>query len=278
MTAPPAWAEMIFNAPSPREAWEAIFRTLADLAVVSSSPVELHNKTIAADRLLAESAWELWLAYSQEVPRTAAVLRRWWSTPSSHGRAVLVLDALSLRELAALLGGAKARGIEPISVQATGAEVPSDTDQFAKALGLGSRSSLANNGAPAGFVFAFDSTYTDVLNLPFEDCVGAVPHETNVFVWHTWLDDLIHVHKRLPDQIYKLAHETLQSEGFWKFVERLRQGRRWSLRQIMATRLPGSSRPRNEIRRSSRLCGTPSVPPVTRRPLVPGPTASCRPW
>lgn len=226
MTTLPSWAGLILDALPSREAWEVIFRTLADLAIASSSPVELHNQTVAADRLLAESAWELWWAYSREAPRTAAALQRWWSTPSSHGRAVLIMDALSLRELAPLLGGAKARGIEPANVQVTGAEVPSDTDHFAKALGLESRSSLANNGAPSSFVFAAESAYTDVLRLPFEDCVGSVPYEANVFFWHTWLDDLIHVHKRLPDQISRLAYEALQSEGFWKFVNRLRQGRR----------------------------------------------------
>lgn len=226
MTATDSWTELILDASSPRAAWEAIFRTLADLATVSSSPVELHNHTVAADRLLAESAWELWQVYSQEAPRTVPALQRWWATPSSYGHAVLVVDALSLREVAALLGGAKAQGIEPVSVQVTGAEVPSDTDHFAKALGLGTRSGLANNGASSSFAFAADSVYTDVLNLPFEDCLGSIPPEANVFFWHTWLDDLIHVHKRLPDQIYKLAHETLQSEGFWRFVDRLRQGRR----------------------------------------------------
>jgi hypothetical protein len=47
-----------------------------------------------------------------------------------------------------------------------------------------------------------------------------------VFVWHSWLDDLIHVHKKLSDQIYKTASTTLQDDGFWKFVNRLRQGRK----------------------------------------------------
>lgn len=225
MTVSAPWPELILTASSPGEAWGAIFRTLADLAVSSSSPVELHTHTVAADRLLAESAWELWQAYTQEAPRTVATLRRWWAASSAHGRAVLVMDALSLRELAALLGGASTRDIEPVSVHVTGSEVPSDTDHFARALGLGTRSSLAYNGAPASFVFAADAVYTRVLNLPFEDCVADIPNEANIFFWHTWLDDLIHVHKRSPDQIYRSASETLQGEGFWKFVNRLRQGR-----------------------------------------------------
>lgn len=91
---------------------------------------------------------------------------------------------------------------------------------------MSSRGSLANNGAPSGFALFDASVYTDVLSLPFEDSVGIVPYEPNVFVWHTWLDDLIHLHKKQPDQIYKLASTTLQGAGFWKFVDRLRQGRR----------------------------------------------------
>jgi hypothetical protein len=32
--------------------------------------------------------------------------------------------------------------------------------------------------------------------------------------------------KKLPDQIYKAAAATLQDDGFWKFANRLRQGRK----------------------------------------------------
>ena len=108
----------------------------------------------------------------------------------------------------------------------TGAEAPSDTDQFARALGLPSRSHLAGNGARGSFNLFPSKAYTDVISVPFEDSVGGIPHEPNVFVWHTWLDDLIHVYKKLPDQIYKAASTTLQDDGFWKFVNRLRQGRK----------------------------------------------------
>ena len=62
--------------------------------------------------------------------------------------------------------------------------------------------------------------------MPFEDAVKDIHHDPNVFVWHSWLDDLIHVHKKLPDQIYKIAAATLQDDGFWNFANRLRQGRK----------------------------------------------------
>ena len=222
-----AWASTILDASDPSAAWAAIFNRMLELAQDTPSPVELHNQTQSPDRLLAETAWELWQAYPESAPRTAEALQQWWREPSGgEGKAVLVIDALSLRELQALLGGAKAHGIEPTKVRVTGAEAPSDTDQFAKALGASSRGSLKNNNAPGAFVFSGDGCYTDVLSYPFEDCLGSVPNEKNVFLWHTWLDDLIHVHKKLPDQIYKTASEGLQVDGFWQFVDRLRQGRR----------------------------------------------------
>jgi len=220
------WVQIILDAPSVSEGWKAIFGRLADLALSSSSPIELHNQTVAPDRLLTESAWELWTAYQNEAPKTADALKSWCSGPSPSGRAVLILDALSLRELPLLVGGAESRGIKPVGVRVTGSEVPSDTEQFARALGAPSRSSLSNNGAPPGFVPFDGSGYTDVISLPFEDSAGRIPAASNLFIWHTWLDDLIHVHKKLPDQIYKAASATLQGDGFWKFVDRLRQGRK----------------------------------------------------
>lgn len=178
-------------------------------------------------RLLAESAWDLWLAYPASAPLTSRVLAEWCKpTPSPTGRAVLILDALSLRELPYVLGGAQKRGIELTDVRATGAEVPSETGTFAKALGVSQRSSLANGSAPSGFMLFGDAAYTDVLSCPFEDCVGTVPNEPNVVLWHSWLDDQIHLHKRTPDQIAAAVPDILQGDGFWKLVDKLRQGRK----------------------------------------------------
>jgi len=221
----PTWVDIILDTPSPTDAWQGVFAQLKEIAASCSSPIDLHNQTVAPDRLLAETAWELWLSYPNAAPRTSSQLREWCAAPSSIGRAVLVLDALSLREMPWLLGGAQARNIQPSDVRVTGAEAPSDTDQFARALGVPSRSHLAGNGAPGSFNLFPSKAYTDVISVPFEDGVGRIPHESNVFVWHSWLDDLIHVHK-LPDQIYKAASTTLQDDGFWKFVNRLRQGRK----------------------------------------------------
>jgi hypothetical protein len=221
----PSWVDIILDSPSPKDAWNGVFARLREIAVSCGSPVDLHNQTVGPDRLLAETAWELWASYPGAARRTSSQLREWCAAPSNIGHAVLVLDALSLREMTWLLGGAQARNIQPSDVRVTGAEAPSDTDQFARALGVPSRSHLAGNGAPGGFNIFPSKTYTDVISVPFEDALGGIPNESNVFVWHSWLDDLIHVHKKLPDQIYKAASTTLQDDGFWKFVNRLRQGR-----------------------------------------------------
>jgi hypothetical protein len=222
----PTWVDIILDSPSPTDAWNSIFARLGEIAVSCGSPVDLHNQTVGPDRLLAETAWELWESYASAARRASSQLREWCAAPSIIGHAVLVLDALSLREMPWLLGGAQARSIQPSIVCVTGAEAPSDTDQFARALGVSSRSQLAGNGAPSGFNLFPSKVYTDVISVPFEDAVGGIPHESDVFVWHTWLDDLIHVHQKLPDQIYKTAFTTLQDDGFWKFVNRLRQGRK----------------------------------------------------
>ena len=229
MTSSSEWIPLVIDAPSATEAWEGIFAKLKELALSSRSPGELHNQTVAPDRLLAEGAWDLWSQYSSEAPKTSTALKEWCLHASSSGRGVLVLDALSLRELPLLLGGAASRGIYPSSVQVTGSEVPSDTDHFARALGVPSRSSLSGNRRPASFVLLEGSAHTDVLNHPFEDCLGAVPNDADLLIWHSWLDDLIHVHHKSPDQIAKTATSTLQGDGFWKFVERLRQGRKLAI-------------------------------------------------
>ena len=216
------WAGIILDSQAPETAWASIFSSLLDLAKQSSSPVALHDATVIPDRLLSEAAWELWESYPEHAVKTSAMLKDWTSQGSA--KAVLILDALSLRELPILLSAAAVRGADPLQVNVTGSECPSTTDQFAKAIGLSSRSALANDTKPGTFSLFGGNCYTDVVSMPFEDC--AVPPAPNIVIWHTWLDDLIHLQKKLPDQIASLAAGTLQGDGFWNFVNKLRQGRR----------------------------------------------------
>lgn len=218
-----AWEELILDSADQTADWEQIFAKLLEIARLSASSVELHYETVVPDRLLAEAAWELWEAYPALARRTAQQLQEWCSRTIPTGRAVLIIDALSLRELPIILGAAEARSIPLATVATTGAECPSTTDQFAKSIGVSSRSALANDTKPASFKLFNAPLYTDVLSLPFDDC--PVPPVTNIFIWHTWLDDLIHLQNKLPDQIAANASTVLQSDGFWNFVNKLRQGR-----------------------------------------------------
>jgi len=214
------WSGIILDSKSPQDAWAEIFSAMYALSRSSSSPVALHDATVIPDRLLTEAAWELWEAFPMHAEKTSGNLKGW---AVGSGKAVLILDALSLRELPILMGAAEARGIQPVQVKVTGSECPSTTNHFAKSLGLPSRSALANDGKPGTFALFGGDCYTDVVSLPFEDC--AVPPTPNLVIWHSWLDDLIHLQQKLPDQIASIATSTLQSDGFWNFINRLRQGR-----------------------------------------------------
>lgn len=215
------WTDIIFDSETLKTAWAAIFSSLLDMAKQSSSPVVLHDTTVIPDRLLAEAAWELWESYPEHAVKTSALLMNW--TNQGAGKAVLILDALSLREMSILLSAAGIRGLNPLQVRVTGSECPSTTDQFAKSIGIPARSALANDKKPGTFSLFKGNCYTDVVSMPFEDCT--VPPVPNLVIWHTWLDDLIHLQHKLPDQIASLALSTLQSDGFWNFVNKLRQGR-----------------------------------------------------
>jgi hypothetical protein len=199
--------------------------------VATSSPAALHRETVIPDRLIAESAWELWQAFPTAAPKAIDAIRAFWSTASaSAGTAVLILDALSLRELPLIVAGAAKRGIAATSITVCGSAVPTETIGFAAALGLTTRSQLFNNQPPASFAFAGPDVHTDVLEEPFGDCVARVPAKPRLFFWHKWPDEpLIHDHSEQREGDSVVAAEikrTLLSDDFWSFVNALRQGRR----------------------------------------------------
>jgi hypothetical protein len=219
------WRDSILDKREPADAWKSIFELLKACALQSTSPVELHKQTIPADRLLSESAWSLWNAYEAVARRTSVRLKEWCAKSSASGKALLILDALSMNELPLILGGAKKHGVEPAAIDVMGAEIPSDTDAFAQALGVTARASFANDKAPAGVALFGERPYTDVINAPFADCCGLIPPEKNLLIWHSWLDDMIHLYRKTPDQIHNSAVKTFQSDDFWQFIDCLRQGR-----------------------------------------------------
>jgi hypothetical protein len=227
----PSWESLILSDQAPDAAWRAIFGRLRDAALVASNPAAMHRETIVPDRLLAESAWELWQLYPTAAPTVVAGLREFWAASSGvAGSAILILDALSLREMPLIVAGAKKRDVEPMRCEVRGSQVPTETDQFAAALGLASRSRLFNNQPPASFIFNGPDTHTDVIDAPFVDCVASVPAKPRLFLWHKWPDEpLIHDHAEAREGDTVVANEIkkqLASDGFWLFVDRIRQGRR----------------------------------------------------
>ncbi|MFH0982622.1 MAG: hypothetical protein V2A79_13950 [Planctomycetota bacterium] len=224
------WASIILSTETPRTVWQAIFDRLREIALADPAPAELHRDTIVPDRLLAESAWSLWQDFAAHAPKVIERLREFWTSATASGTAALILDGLSLRELPLIVNAAKAHGITPARIEVCGAEVPTETDQFAAALGIPARSKLYNNKPPGTFIFAGSDTYTDIMDAPFEDCVASVPTAPRVFLWHKWPDEpLIHLYEDNKNGHTTVASETrkqLASDGFWAFINRMRKGRR----------------------------------------------------
>jgi len=217
----PDWTDMILQDREPGAVWADIFSALLKIVLNPTFTVAPYDAIFEPDRLLAEAAWELWEAYPEHASKTSEQLKTW--TNQGADKAVLILDALSLREMPFILAAAEMRNLVPSQIKITGAESPTTTDQFAASLGAPLRAALAHDGKPKGFALFGGNCRTDVLSLPFEDCL--VPPVPNLVFWHTWLDDLLHVHKKLPDAVAKAAANVFQSDGFWDFVNRLRQGR-----------------------------------------------------
>lgn len=225
------WESLILSDQTPNAAWSVIFDRLRETALAATGPAALQRETIVPDRLLAESAWELWQCFPDAAPTVVAGLQEFWKTSSAAaGSAILILDALSLRELPLIVGAAKKRGIAPVRCEVLGSQVPTETDQFARALGIQGRAKLFNNQPPASFIFNGPDTHTDVFDAPFTDCVALVPPKPRLFLWHKWPDEpLIHLHADKEEGDTIVATEIkkqLGSDGFWRFVDRLRQGRR----------------------------------------------------
>ncbi len=87
------------------DAWTAIFAHAWDIcaeplsAASAPSTVARRDREIASlDLFLASAGWDLWESLETAVEQTAGTLAAWWAGQTG-GRAVLILDALSLREL-----------------------------------------------------------------------------------------------------------------------------------------------------------------------------------
>lgn len=218
---------------SAADAWSSLFEfawevCAAPLAAdkVASEIAKRDTEVGAADLFLATAGWDLWESFANTVPHTADALAAWWESHFS-GRAVLVLDAMSLREVPWILQGAKSRGYTVHQARATAAELPADTTPFAKALGFATRSSLQNNGGAS--TGRLRGATTDSTDLPWEDCSAQISASPDWLLWHHWPDTRLHDLGAPGHGLAALAREAadkLGSDGFWGLVHRLTTGRR----------------------------------------------------
>jgi hypothetical protein len=178
------------------------------------------------DQVLATAGWDLWNDFHAHVPRTSEWLSNWWKE-SFGGRAILILDALSLRELPWLHEGAIERGFTVHEVSASASELPAATTEFAKALGFAQRSALENNGA--GSSHRLSGARTECSGAPWADIVALIGAEPRWCFWHTWPDDLVHDLSKpgaSHAELARRAAEHLTGDDFWAFIRTLAQGRR----------------------------------------------------
>ena len=182
------------------------------------------------DNLLAGAAWNLWQDFTSSLSKGSDGVIEFWNTTSrSHtpeGKAVLILDGLSLREIPLLLVEAEKRRFNIHQSGAWAAEIPGMTTQFANALGFSQRSALENNGAASK---RFPGAWTESCNISFHDCAGMIPPEKSILFWHHWPDSKMHELAGPGlglEALAKEVSEKLTSDDFWSFIEQLSTGRK----------------------------------------------------
>jgi len=218
---------------APADAWRAVIDT--SIAICSqplpinsaSAEVTKRDRAIGElDHLLSAGAWDLWKQFGDVVERNSDQLVDWWGSPYS-AKAILILDGLSLRELPWLIEGAKSRGFKLHRTSAYGAEIPSETNSFARALGFNSRSQLQNNGG--GFAHRLANAKTECVDLPWKDCADLIDSSPNWLFWHHWPDSKLHDGSGAGQGLDTLTRDIasqLAGDDFWSFVDRLATGRR----------------------------------------------------
>jgi hypothetical protein len=231
MTLPLQLVQLLQNA-GPNDAWAAV---LEHAWAVCSRPltqgqavaeVLKRDRSLAdVDLYLATAGWDLWSHFEKAVPPTSRELATWWSN-QSPGRAILILDAFSMREAPWILDQAELRGFSIHQARPTGAELPADTTPFAKALGFTQRSALGNDGARSAH---FAGARTESADIAWADCANLIGAELDWVFWHHWPDHRLHDHDDPGKGLQTLTvevEEHLTGDAFWSLIERLATGRR----------------------------------------------------
>jgi hypothetical protein len=215
---------------TPGEAW----KTILDYAwSVCAEPITIDSPTkevmrrerelYPLDLYLATAGYDLWPQMESCAPRNTKALASWWSQ-GGPGRAVLILDALSLREVPWILHAAPKLGYTVQSARVHVSEMPGETTPFAKALGFAQRSSLESNGAGSGH--CFPGAKTECVGIPWAEAAGYVTSDPDFVLWHHWPDDRVDSGNANLESLAKEAAQQLSGKDFWYLVQRLTTGRR----------------------------------------------------
>ncbi len=219
------------NSVSNSEAWEQIINETVRICTQQIQPNNLYKQISERDQkigildlYISSCAWELWQHFETSVKRNSVELVEWWQK-SIGSKAVLILDGLSLREIPWIVQGAELNGFK-VSTKIHAAELPSDTNSFAKALGFSSRSQLLHNGAKNNPMFAPFST--DSVDHNWKGCIDLINSSPNWFFWHHWPDSKLHLEAGKgsgPEKLLSELSNHLLSEDFWEFIKKLAHGR-----------------------------------------------------
>ncbi len=205
-------------------AWEICSAPLQQERVVEQLAAR-ERALQSLDLLLANVAWDLWEKVELGLKGNALAVVEWWET-HPPGRAVLILDGLSLREVPWLLQQAPLRGYRVNTACTYRAELPPDTTYFARALGLSGRAALENNQAGQ---HRLRPAHTETSDLPFQDCLGWIGAQSDWVLWHHWPDHRLHQLDNPGKGLNAIALEAVDklcSDAFWELIGRLSQGRR----------------------------------------------------
>jgi len=218
---------------TPQQAWTFVtdylwttFSQAIPAAVAAAEVVKRERDLTELENVVSCSAWDMWEHFESSVPKASQAIVDFW-TNTNGGKAVLILDGLSLRELPFLHEEATKRGYKIYQATVRGSELPAETTYFANALGFSQRSSLESNRA--GSAHKLTGAGTESSDLNWMDCIQHVGNQEGFVFWHHWPDDRLHDLSKPGEGLHKLAREIytgLTSDDFWKFVERLASGRR----------------------------------------------------
>lgn len=220
-----------------KTAWNHISKSMWNCFSASLPSTEAEAKILHRDRgitelenTLSSSCWDLWEAFPSSIKRCSEGILDFWKGIQG-GKAVLILDGMSLRESPWILEQAKVHGFHLHSAKVLGSELPCDTFTFAKALGFESRSSLSNNEAGRHHKLHNDlsEAATESTDFNWEDCEKMIGNHQNLIFWHHFPDTRIHDLSHKGNGFQRLAKEIrrqFRSDAFWDFVNRLATGRR----------------------------------------------------